>query len=311
MVKSVRNCAEGIILLIVFAAATYSQHDAIFEWLRVHTAPPLPPAVEYRDAPSAVVSEPPASATSDPLTSATSDPPTSVILSESQASEGSQTFTDPSAPAVSQNDMDAEIVSVPEPALPLSYNLAIPFTPQAPNEQWGEPYKEACEEASLFMVHQYYQGMREGRISADEADKEIKNIVAFEMELFGAYEDTTTEQTGTLAEMMYGYERVETIDNPTVEQIKAHVAAGHPVIVPAAGRLLGNPYFTAPGPLYHMLVVRGYTQDGRFITNDPGTKRGEAYLYDFDTLMNAMHDWNDGGEITKGKKVVLVIFPNS
>jgi hypothetical protein len=81
------------------------------------------------------------------------------------------------------------------------------------------------------------------------------------------------------------------------------------VIVPAAGRLLGNPYFTAPGPIYHMLILRGYTASNQFISNDPGTKRGESYVYSVDTIMNAMHDWNNGEEITEGAKRVLVVYP--
>ena len=99
------------------------------------------------------------------------------------------------------------------------------------------------------------------------------------------------------------------IEDPTVDQIKAELVAGRPVIVPAAGRLLGNPYFTAPGPIYHMLVIRGYTQNDQFIVNDPGTSRGESFLYDFDTLLYALHDWNNGGEITQGRKVVIVLSP--
>ena len=57
-----------------------------------------------------------------------------------------------------------------------------------------------------------------------------------------------------------------------------------------------------------MLVVRGFTSDGKFITNDPGTYRGEGYQYDFDTVMNAIHDWNGGEEITQGKKVALIVI---
>ena len=47
---------------------------------------------------------------------------------------------------------------------------------------------------------------------------------------------------------------------------------GVPVLLPAAGRLLRNPYFSGQGPLYHMLVVKGYTRDGKIITDDPGTR---------------------------------------
>ena len=42
--------------------------------------------------------------------------------------------------------------------------------------------------------------------------------------------------------------------SPLYRQIKEFLMAGKLVIVPAAGRQLGNPYYKAPGPVYHMLV---------------------------------------------------------
>lgn len=285
--RSVKNCVEIIILLIVLGAALYTQRVAISEWVGEKMKPELPLAVEYEETTQPVIAS-----SNDSKGEAISDSP--VILSEPKASEGSEEGA--------QNDN--------ETASPDAFNLAVPFTPQAPHADWSLPYKEACEEASLYMVHAYYQGVKTKQIDADTAKSAIDKIVEFEKGLFGFYEDTTTAQTATLAEMMYGYTNVETIDNPTVEQIKTHVAAGRPVIVPLSGRQLGNPYFTAPGPIYHMFVIRGYTKDGKFITNDPGTKHGEEYVYDFDTVMNAMHDWNGDGEMTDGKKIVLVVYPN-
>ncbi len=211
----------------------------------------------------------------------------------------------------------AEPVKSPVPSepttaspLPEEINLAVPFTSQAPRGDWSLPFKEACEEASVFMVTEFYRGTAKGNVDADVATREIERMVAFEKELFGFYEDTTVAQTAALVEQMFGYEQSDQIENPTVEQIQRAVADGHPVIVPLAGRELGNPFYTPPGPVYHMLVIRGYTRDGSFITNDPGTKRGEAYVYPFDTLMNAIHDWNGEGNILEGKRVALVLHPS-
>ena len=61
------------------------------------------------------------------------------------------------------------------------------------------------------------------------------------------------------------------------------------MLVPTAGRELGNPYYKQPGPIYHFLVIRGYTSK-YLITNDVGTRRGEEYKYKFDILINAVHD---------------------
>ncbi|MEK7548839.1 MAG: C39 family peptidase, partial [Patescibacteria group bacterium] len=95
------------------------------------------------------------------------------------------------------------------------------------------------------------------------------------------------------------------LENPTVEQLKNELAAGRPVIVPASGRTLGNPYFTPPGPIYHMLVLIGYDETS-FITNDPGTKRGAAYRYRPTVLMKSIHDFVPG-DIGLGPKRVMVL----
>jgi len=86
--------------------------------------------------------------------------------------------------------------------------------------------------------------------------------------------------------------------------IKKEIAAGHPVIVPAAGKVLPNPNFTNGGPNYHMLLIIGYDQTD-FITNDPGTRNGKNFRYTYDGLINAIHDWNPNN-ILDGRKAVLV-----
>ena len=45
--------------------------------------------------------------------------------------------------------------------------------------------------------------------------------------------------------------------NVTTSEIKKQLAGGKVIILPAAGQHLGNPNYTAPGPVYHMLVIRG------------------------------------------------------
>lgn len=188
--------------------------------------------------------------------------------------------------------------------IPPSINLAVPFTSQAPNANWDLPYQEACEEASVLMVDWYYKGVES--VSVKEADQAILDLIAFE-EVQGLPIDLTVEELVRLIQDYFGYTQVEILENPSMESLKEHLVAGRPVIVPAAGRLLGNPHFRSPGPIYHMFVLRGYTQD-RFITNDPGTRHGEAYTYLFDTIFNAMHDWN-GGEVENGAKQAVVIYP--
>jgi uncharacterized protein YvpB len=91
------------------------------------------------------------------------------------------------------------------------------------------------------------------------------------------------------------------------EDLKKYLAKGNPVIVPAAGRELKNPNFTAPGPLYHNLVLVGYDKN-IIITNDPGTRKGRGYIYDMDVLYNAIHDFPGKPEnIIQGRKAMIVL----
>lgn len=253
----------------------FANRVRIAEFARDFKKEPLPVAVSYENASGKKVT----TGAKDPAVEILVQAPTSTAPKE--------------APKVSQEES------------PLIFNLAVPFTPQAPHANWEQPYQDACEEASVAMVHYFYS---KKTFTPEVADREILNFAAFEQKALGFDKDTTAEQTSEMARGFYGYKKVEVISNPTIDAIKKHIAAGRPVVLPVYGRALNNPYFTPPGPDYHMLVVKGYTRD-KFITNDPGTKRGADYLYSFDVLMNAIHDFN-GGDVPNGKKVMIVIYPN-
>lgn len=192
--------------------------------------------------------------------------------------------------------------------VPAEINLAVPFTSQAPTANWDMPFQEACEEAAALMVHYYLT--KQTFASKQAAESAILDIVAFQEEKYGFYKDTDGAETVRFIKEMWGYENVDLYKGAevTLEKIKSEVAAGYPVIVLAAGRRLGNPNFTAPGPIYHALVVKGYRSDGMLITNDPGTRKGADYLYDPEVLFNAIHEWN-GGDVENGEKAVIVIRP--
>jgi hypothetical protein len=189
-----------------------------------------------------------------------------------------------------------------EEVLPDEYNLDVPFTSQAPHADWDFTHEEVCEEASILMANRYFKNI--GFEGADDAENSLQEIIAWEKENLGFFESTTAQETARVIREMLGL-GAEVIEEPSVDQIKRYIFENKLVLVPAAGRELGNPFFKQPGPLYHMLVIRGYT-DTQFITNDPGTKRGENYPYDFETILDANHDWN-GGDVSSGEKVVIVV----
>ncbi len=195
-----------------------------------------------------------------------------------------------------------------EEELEMEINLGVPFYSQAPHGDWGMPYQEACEEASLLLAWYYVQGEWP---SIDEFEADELAMVGWETEYFGQYEHTDITQTAEMASVYLGFDNWQILENPTAEDLKAELAAGNPIVAPFAGRYLGNPYFTGLGPVYHMLVIRGYDED-EFITNDVGTRHGENFVYSYDTLINALHDWDDSASyddegILNGGKRVLVL----
>lgn len=188
--------------------------------------------------------------------------------------------------------------------LPNKILIAVPFTSQAPFGKWDEYHEETCEEASLLMV-QYF--LQKKKLTKEIAEKELQDMVAYQIKHYGDYMDSTAEQMVRLAADFYGIKNLRVVYDFSKEELKKELAKGNPVIIPAAGRLLGNPNFTAPGPLYHALVLVGY--DGNIIiANDPGTRRGEGYRYDIDILFNAIHDFaGDKNKIEIGRKAMIVV----
>jgi len=179
-----------------------------------------------------------------------------------------------------------------------------PFQPQAPFAVWDELHDEACEEAAIILVQWWNEN--KSTISAQTMDEEILNLVDWQEKNWGTHKDLTAEETAELAQGFYGL-KLTPKHGIDIDDIKREISKNHPVIVPTAGRLLGNPYYRQPGPIYHMLVIIGY--DGRtIITQDIGTKRGEHYSYNGKILFNAIHDWNGSPEaIEQGQKAMLVL----
>ena len=188
---------------------------------------------------------------------------------------------------------------------PTAINLSVPFTSQAPFGVWDTDHEEFCEEAAVLMAVSYLSGDT-SITDPSVAESDLQSIKSWELATFGFFEDTTAAQTARIVADKYNVTAVRLAYNPTADQLKTWLAQRRVIIVPSAGRMLGNPNFTGVGPLYHMVVLKGYTAGGQFITNDPGTRRGADYLYPEDVIMNAMHDWN-GGDVNQGAKVVIII----
>ena len=186
--------------------------------------------------------------------------------------------------------------------LPNSMNLDIAFQSQAPFGNWNPPYKEACEEAALILAHYYYE---EKPVNPKTMQKEILSLVDWENKVFGYHRDTNSFEMARTWREYFGHKNAEFKSNFTLEDLKTALAGGYPVIIPVAGRLLNNPHFKKPGPVYHALLAKGYLGN-KIITHDVGTRLGKDFTYSAEILLNAAHDL-DKRNILNGKKIMIIL----
>lgn len=159
--------------------------------------------------------------------------------------------------------------------------------------------------AMLMVVH-YLNGTP---LNPEIAEREIQDLVAWEHD-HGYGDDVNAEKMVEIAQKKLGV-RARVRTDVTIETIKEELASGNPVVIPAAGRKLGNPYFSGDGPWYHALTIIGYKPGWTgdyFVTNDPGTRRGQQYTYRADVLLDAIHDWTGvKEEIGNGRKAMVIL----
>lgn len=192
---------------------------------------------------------------------------------------------------------------------PATLELKVAFVPQAPFGNWDELHQETCEEASMIMADRYIKGEA---ISEQTAEDELQKLVKWQTER-GYKVDLTVAETIEVLNDYFGIS-AKISNNVTIERIKSELASGNLIIIPAAGRKLKNPNFKVPGPIYHMLVIKGY-DNRNFITNDPGTRKGNGYKYPYQIIIDAVHDWNhflaEGGmtdaEMEQGAKAMIIV----
>ncbi len=202
--------------------------------------------------------------------------------------KNTETFPPKAGMNASSTQNDDEVPN-PSELIKEEVNLKVPFIVQSPDQKWQGIYKEACEEASILMVYGFLESKE---ITVDFAMTQIADMINWADTNITISEDLTSAQTLELARGFYKLTG-EVIKLNSIDDIKKIVSNGNLVIIPALGRELKNPNFKSPGPLYHMLVVKGYTKSGMIITNDPGTRKGKDYLYDPVIFWNAIADWDN------------------
>lgn len=199
-------------------------------------------------------------------------------------------------------ELKSEIINLKSKIL-----LPVPFTPQAPTANWDKLHNEACEEASVVMAYEYYNNNHNSKLDAIFVEQEITKLTEYQNRTFGYHLSTNSEETAKMLTDVYNL-NTKILYEFSEENIKNELAQNRLILFPANGKLLNNPNYKLPGPPYHMLVIRGYTET-EIITNDPGTRKGENYSYTFETLYDANGNWNhDIEKVDTARKNIIVVW---
>lgn len=185
----------------------------------------------------------------------------------------------------------------------------VPFTPQAPFADWSDPrQQDGCEEAVALMAVRW---AKNEKLTKEEGLREIIAASTYQSDKYGEYRDTSLEDTvERIIKGYFDYPGAEVKKVFSAEDIIYELMENHLVLVPLNGQILNNPYFTWPGPERHMVAIRGYDhKTNEFITNDPGTGRGEEYRYPVEVIFNAIREYSSGYHvpITEIEKSMIVI----
>ncbi|MFC1598537.1 C39 family peptidase [Patescibacteria group bacterium] len=189
-------------------------------------------------------------------------------------------------------------------------SLDLPYIHESPDGSWTGPWKNGCEEASIFMIENFYIGKN---------DPSIKESMNFMMALFnkqdqiwGSNADSDAYRTNKLINDFTKYNST-IIDNPTIEQIKIELQQKRPVIALHYGKTLANPNipFAANGSYYHMTVIIGYDEPNQeFIVHDNGDpKTGDAHRYKYSVFMESLHDFDFATRKADGPARVIFTYP--
>lgn len=192
----------------------------------------------------------------------------------------------------------------------LATNDSVPFLTQAPLAQWEDQrQQDGCEEAAAIMAMAWVRG--EKTIDKTQGRNLIIEISEFEQDKYGEYRDVYVDDlVDWVFKDWFKYDKVKVLKEVTLEQLKEELTKGNLILAPTNGQILKNPNFKAPGPERHMLIIKGYDDNQKkFITNDPGTRKGENYCYDENVLFTAINAYPTGyhQKIEKIEKSVIIV----
>jgi hypothetical protein len=196
-----------------------------------------------------------------------------------------------------------------EPEIATQANLEVPYISEAPEDIWTGSWKNACEEAVIAMADKYYADAKD--VSVAEAKGYLQNLFDVQQKEYGSDANSDASRTLEIIQNHANF-RAKLVVNPTIENIKAELDAGRPVLGFHRGFDLQNQNipFLATGSSYHTTVIKGYDDEkGVFITHDPGdSKEGVDHPYEYELFMNSLHDYNYKTQLANGVPTVLFTF---
>jgi hypothetical protein len=199
--------------------------------------------------------------------------------------------------------------TMPTPTpLPSQVLLQVPFTTQAPLNNWAQ-HQESCEAATLTMLVSYWQHSSAVVIDPHAADASINQI-----DKWKSQPDLNVTMMGELAEQHFGFAYRIVPNDPKV--IAEQLSAGRPLIAEVRTHALGNPRYPGYSTHYeqngysvpHFILIIGYDSTGVWL-NDPGISWGRGYHISYAQLAHAIDSLDQHHPALNQGQVLLLLAP--
>ncbi len=195
-------------------------------------------------------------------------------------------------------------------ALPDHVVLQVPFTTQAPLNNWSQ-HQESCEAANLTMLWLYWNHDPSVVIDPHAADGHIQQIDSWKPQ-----PDLNDTMVGELARQHWGYSYRILPNDPKV--IAQQLSAGRPLLAEVRTHGLGNSHYPGYTSHYeqtgwsvpHFVTIIGYDSTGVWL-NDPGISWGRGYHVTYPQLTHAIDDLDQHHPALNQGQVLLLIAPEA
>jgi peptidase C39-like protein len=195
-------------------------------------------------------------------------------------------------------------------ALPDHMLLQVPFTTQAPLNNWAQ-HQESCEAANLTMLYLYWKHDQSVVIDPHAADNLIRQIDGWKSQ-----PDLNDTMMGQLAQQHFGYTYRLLPNDPKV--IAQQLSAGRPLLAEVRTHGLGNTHYPGYASHFeqtgwsvpHFVTIIGYDSTGVWL-NDPGISWGRGYHITYAQLTHAIDDLDQHHPALSEGQVLLLVAPEA